>query len=64
MRILGQPCELYLPSQALLAFAKDRGVRVVLELDMPGHNWAYSVAFPHLFANCSGEKAARGVQVI
>ena len=23
---------------------------------MPGHNWAYSVAFPHLFANCSGEK--------
>ena len=20
---------------------------------MPGHNWAFSVAFPHLFANCS-----------
>lgn len=41
---------------ALLRYAKDRGVRIVLELDMPGHNWAYSVAFPHLFANCSGEK--------
>ncbi len=48
----------YTPEQveALLAFAKDRGIRVVLELDMPGHNWAYSVAFPNLFANCSGEK--------
>lgn len=48
----------YTPRQVeeLLAYAKDRGVRVVLELDMPGHNWAYSVAFPHLFANCSGEK--------
>ena len=41
---------------ALLSYAKDRGVRVVLELDMPGHNWAYSVAFPHLFANCSSLK--------
>lgn len=41
---------------ALLRYAKDRGVRIVLELDMPGHNWTYSVAFPHLFANCSGEK--------
>ena len=20
---------------------------------MPGHNWAYSAAFPHLFSNCS-----------
>ena len=48
----------YTPNEveALLSYAKDRGVRLVLELDMPGHNWAYSVAFPHLFANCSGEK--------
>ena len=49
---------IYSPTEVedLLAYAKDRGVRVVLELDMPGHNWAYSVAFPQLFANCSGQK--------
>ena len=40
----------------ILSYAKDRGIRIVLELDMPGHNWAYSVAFPQFFANCSQTK--------
>jgi hexosaminidase len=35
----------------LIAYAKDRGIRVVLETDMPGHSWSLGGAAP--MTNCS-----------
>lgn len=37
----------------IVSFARERGVRVIAEFDMPGHNYAYSLALPELFVNCS-----------
>jgi len=37
----------------IVQYGLDRGVRVVVEFDMPSHNWAFSPALPHLFCNCS-----------
>jgi len=34
-------------------YAKHRGIRVILEFDMPGHNYAWSLALPNLFVNCT-----------
>merc|ERR1712216_178169 len=33
----------------LVNYARQRGVRVMLELDLPGHSWSLARAAPHLF---------------
>eukprot|EP00466_Bigelowiella_natans_P014964 jgi/Bigna1/66779/fgenesh1_pg.2_\ len=37
----------------IIDYAAERGVRVIIEFDMPGHNYAWSLAYPSLFVNCS-----------
>ncbi|KAG9323404.1 hypothetical protein KVV02_002564 [Mortierella alpina] len=39
---------------SLVAYAMDRGVRVIPELDMPGHAWAWSQAFPEITSCLDG----------
>ncbi|KAG0256377.1 hypothetical protein DFQ27_005763 [Actinomortierella ambigua] len=34
----------------LVAYALDRGIRVIPEIDLPGHAWAWSTAFPEITA--------------
>ncbi|CAN7452641.1 beta-N-acetylhexosaminidase [Phenylobacterium sp. LjRoot164] len=47
----------------LVAYAADRGVRVVPEFDVPGHARAMTLAYPELASNPAGGGAA-GVQVL
>ncbi len=49
------PTAVYSPEdvRGIVQFAKERGVRVIPEFDMPGHNYAWSLALPELFVNCS-----------
>ncbi|KAF9576956.1 hypothetical protein EC968_000081 [Mortierella alpina] len=39
---------------SLVEFAMDRGVRVIPELDMPGHAWSWSRAFPEITSCLDG----------
>lgn len=47
----------------LIAYAADRGVRVVPEFDVPGHARAMTLAYPELASNPAGAPAA-GTQVL
>lgn len=47
----------------LIAYAADRGVRVVPEFDVPGHARAMTLAYPDLASNPAGAPAA-GLQVL
>ena len=38
----------------ILAFASDRGVRVIPELDAPGHTTSWFAGYPHLKTSCPG----------
>ena len=46
--------EKYSPQQvqALIAYAKDRGVRVMIEVDTPGHAASWGVGMPELLTDC------------
>jgi len=37
----------------LVNYAKDRGVRVVPEVDSPGHTFSWGIAFPDIILNCT-----------
>ncbi|KAF9961591.1 hypothetical protein BGZ72_002904 [Mortierella alpina] len=39
---------------SLVEYAMDRGVRVIPELDMPGHAWSWSQAFPEITSCLDG----------
>jgi len=54
------PKAVYTPDQVsdIVTYARFRGVRVLLELDMPGHSTAWSLGAPsHLFIHCPGGAA-------
>ena len=36
----------------IVQFGKERGVRVVIELDIPGHSYAWGIGYPKLLAYC------------
>ena len=38
----------------VLAYAADRGVRTVAELDTPGHAFSMGLAFPNVTVPCTG----------
>ena len=37
----------------LIYYAKQYGIRIILELDMPGHSYAWGLGYPELICNCS-----------
>lgn len=37
----------------IVEYARLRGVEVLLEIDMPGHNYAFGVGYPELIVNCT-----------
>ena len=37
----------------VVEYARVRGVQVLLEVDMPGHNYAFAIACPELIVNCT-----------
>ena len=39
--------------KALVEYARVRGVQVLLEVDMPGHNYAFGIGYPELINNCT-----------
>jgi hexosaminidase len=48
------PTHTYSPAQvkAVIAYAQDRGVRVVPEFDSPGHSTSWGVGYPSLLTQC------------
>ena len=38
----------------IVAYAKERGVAVLPELDMPGHSTSWQRGYPQISSNCSG----------
>ncbi|KAJ6643163.1 Beta-hexosaminidase subunit beta [Pseudolycoriella hygida] len=53
---------IYEPSDVkhLIDFARDRGIRVVLEFDTPGHTQGFGKAFPNLITPCFGDGVSPG----
>eukprot|EP01125_Pyxidicula_operculata_P020561 TRINITY_DN761_c0_g1_i1.p1 TRINITY_DN761_c0_g1~~TRINITY_DN761_c0_g1_i1.p1 ORF type:complete len:331 (+),score=75.10 TRINITY_DN761_c0_g1_i1:627-1619(+) len=49
------PSAIYRPSdvQDVISYAKDRGVRVVVEFDVPGHAASWGVAYPNVTTYCA-----------
>ena len=43
--------------RAVVAHAADLGIRVVPEIDLPGHASAWAAAYPHLFTEARGGQA-------
>ena len=39
--------------KAVVEYARVRGVQVLVEVDMPGHNYALGIGYPELIVNCS-----------
>jgi len=48
------PTAVYSPSDvsAIVSYAKDRGVRVIPEFDVPGHAYSWGVGYPELTVSC------------
>ena len=36
----------------IVEFGKQLGIRIILELDMPGHSYAWGIGYPQLIADC------------
>lgn len=47
--------------RAVVAYARARGVRVVLETDLPGHATSWSLALPDIFVTCPSKNSNRGL---
>lgn len=39
--------------KGIVEYARLRGVQILLEIDMPGHSFAFGVGYPELILNCS-----------
>ena len=39
--------------KGLVEYARQRGVQILMEVDMPGHSFAFGVGYPELIVNCS-----------
>eukprot|EP00051_Salpingoeca_urceolata_P012086 m.150177 g.150177 ORF g.150177 m.150177 type:complete len:553 (-) comp17370_c0_seq4:2308-3966(-) len=50
------PSEMYSPDdvRSIVAYAKQWGVRVVAEIDTPGHTQSWGVAYPDIITECKG----------
>lgn len=46
----------------IVAFAAERGVEIIPEIDMPGHSTAFLAAYPHL--SCTGEEVKIGMPTL
>ena len=44
----------------IVAYAKERGVAVLPELDMPGHSTSWQRGYPQISSNCSGSGSGSG----
>ena len=38
---------------SIVEYARLRGVQVLVEIDMPGHNYAFGIGYPELIVNCT-----------
>jgi hexosaminidase len=49
------PTLYYTPADVstVVEYARVRGVQVLVEIDMPGHNYAVGIGYPELICNCS-----------
>ena len=49
------PALTYSPTDvaSIVEYARARGVQVLVEIDMPGHNYALGIGYPELIVNCS-----------
>ena len=54
------PAATYSPADVddIVEYARERGVRVLLEIEMPGHSTAWSLSEPSLFIECAPGPAA------
>lgn len=56
------PRESYSPDdvRGIVTYAKDRGVRVVIEVDTPGHSQSWGRGYPDVITSCPKTIAAKG----
>ncbi|GLI66319.1 hypothetical protein VaNZ11_010097, partial [Volvox africanus] len=43
--------------EGLVQYARERGIRVILELDTPGHTASWGLALPHIMSHCDAAKS-------